>query len=43
MEKMMKAAVFESEGNLVLKEVPVPSIDGQNIWTVVFSIMVLLV
>jgi 2-desacetyl-2-hydroxyethyl bacteriochlorophyllide A dehydrogenase len=30
MEKMMKAAVFESEGNLVLKEVPVPSIDRQD-------------
>ncbi len=30
MKDKMKAAVFESEGNLVLKEVPVPSIDRHD-------------
>jgi len=30
MEGKMKAAVFESEGNLVLKEVPVPSIERDD-------------
>lgn len=30
MKSVMKAAVFESEGNLVLKEVPVPSIEGDD-------------
>jgi 2-desacetyl-2-hydroxyethyl bacteriochlorophyllide A dehydrogenase len=30
MENKMKAAVFESEGNLVLKEVPIPSIEKND-------------